>query len=496
MYSKSEIVRRWMLAGLLAVGAGAVLAFTVGWVASIAGELLSPREERRSVQFDEDGTPLISVSISGLPGGSFRTLDGHEVPGDQRVRLLTGAVLDRPRSTNPWWFEMDWNERILAFSDEARPPTYWYFVHDGRIDGSGCFELYDSATRGLIGYVGLRGFRSAPLPPEECIPVDGRKLQQGQVFGRRYYGNAREPQYGSSARSTWMLSGNRVLEIEFRERVVRHVMTFEDPQQRGALGVLGRPVKPNSPASKDEEGAYRPHVSFWAVRGTDQVTLVHWRTREQRIYRLPPEVRDRSFTFYEVREGEAILVSSSADQPGESHLRLTWLKPDGTVTKEQDVVLRYWSWREPQPVSWILAMAMPSPLAATIAVPGPVAEFFYRSGQEPSLATAYRRAVVDRWRPLALIGALGIAMAWLCVRRQRRYAQSGTIGWAILVFLGGLPGYLGYLWHRRWPVLAPCPHCSREAPRDREVCVHCAQPFPPPELNGTEVFGAEAAGGL
>jgi predicted amidophosphoribosyltransferase len=56
----------------------------------------------------------------------------------------------------------------------------------------------------------------------------------------------------------------------------------------------------------------------------------------------------------------------------------------------------------------------------------------------------------------------------------------------VLVF--GLPGYLGYRLHRRWPVRSPCPACGQNVPRDRDACAGCRAEFPPPAPKGIEVF--------
>jgi predicted amidophosphoribosyltransferase len=60
----------------------------------------------------------------------------------------------------------------------------------------------------------------------------------------------------------------------------------------------------------------------------------------------------------------------------------------------------------------------------------------------------------------------------------------------IFVLLGGIPALLGYLWHRRWPVLEPCPACGQVVPRDREQCARCGVEFPVPKRHGIEVFAA------
>jgi hypothetical protein len=72
--------------------------------------------------------------------------------------------------------------------------------------------------------------------------------------------------------------------------------------------------------------------------------------------------------------------------------------------------------------------------------------------------------------------------------RHRRYAHHGAIAWAIFVLITGVPGFIGYLLHRRWPVVVRCEHCGAQTPRDRDTCLNCGTAFPPPAPKGIEVF--------
>ena len=54
-----------------------------------------------------------------------------------------------------------------------------------------------------------------------------------------------------------------------------------------------------------------------------------------------------------------------------------------------------------------------------------------------------------------------LVFAWLCYRRQRQYGMPWTPAWVVFVFPFGLPGYIGYRTHRRWPTCLPCPSCGR-----------------------------------
>jgi hypothetical protein len=125
-------------------------------------------------------------------------------------------------------------------------------------------------------------------------------------------------------------------------------------------------------------------------------------------------------------------------------------------------------------------------LAFLATVPGPIQHL--DAGAEPGYARALARSWSVRWPSVLVVSLLSAGLAWYCRCRQKRYAQPWTGVWMALVFLGGLPGLVGYLFHRSWPPREPCPNCGHTVPRDREACSACGKEFPPPQRTGVEVF--------
>ena len=103
-------------------------------------------------------------------------------------------------------------------------------------------------------------------------------------------------------------------------------------------------------------------------------------------------------------------------------------------------------------------------------------------------ASAFAEIVGDFWLMYLLTGISGIVSVALCRRHAARMGNSPSISWMVFVFLFGIPGFLGYLWHRRWPIRLECPACGTDAPRDRENCARCGTLFPAPAPNGLEIF--------
>jgi hypothetical protein len=168
---------------------------------------------------------------------------------------------------------------------------------------------------------------------------------------------------------------------------------------------------------------------------------------------------------------------------------LVWLEPSGQIARRQTVrrKTRY----EPPSLTWVgwqMAIAAPLPIAnigyTTIAAPQGLLAEKSELTYPQALATVLR----STWLSVLTVLALGAISAVFAYRRQRRFGLSHGPAWAIFVFLFGLPGYLAYRFHRPWPVLEECPACHQPAPRDRQACLDCGAPFPPPPQKGIEVF--------
>ena len=110
-----------------------------------------------------DGTPLIeSVPADNLSQVTYRDLNGqvHEAPerDDQLPAVYLFGEHEGNRSSLSR--ELGWQQRIKVFLDEREPAAIWYFVHDGKPDGSGYFVGYERVSNRRIGYIGLSGFRT------------------------------------------------------------------------------------------------------------------------------------------------------------------------------------------------------------------------------------------------------------------------------------------------------------------------------------------------
>jgi len=204
------------------------------------------------------------------------------------------------------------------------------------------------------------------------------------------------------------------------------------------------------------------------------------------VYTLPEELRDKTITLYELDAGTALVTSSRRLPDKGQREELLWIDASGKVLRRAEVSFNEDKGSEERD-AWTAALIIPSliPLAL-IATSVPLGQ--ETSGLAPDYATALAHSLAVFWPALLTITLLSAVLAWYCFRRHRRYYQPYSGVWFAFILLTGLPGLVGYLFHRRWPVLEKCPACGHVVPRDRETCAKCGAAFPPPALKGSEVF--------
>jgi hypothetical protein len=319
-----------------------------------------------------------------------------------------------------------------------------------------------------------------------------------------YSDGPREPRYQRDdsplepirASMVYLVSQARVLEIDLQRRSVRPVIEAE-----GILSIhMIYRLYPTSPAEDPKVEITRR--AYLAVRFEDRAVVLDPHGSERRSYLLPEQVRTKRFYFYEKADGTAIVETIPrnrspidlywiGDSPGAIRSQRVHLKEEPRVVllEAQRVYLTGpRGVEDPRILSGLFSLVSPVPAVwATVAtVALPVAKL--GSGEAGSYPAALARSFAETWPGVLIALVVSAGAVWLCLRRQRRWAAPWTRTWSVFVFVFGIPGLLGYWFHRRWPVREPCPHCQKEAPRDREACFACGSEFPEPEPKGIEVF--------
>ncbi len=502
MFTRREILRPLGLAAFLAVGAGIVWAFALN-IAQRCFQAFAPGTQMSErLQVGSDGKVLISAYYyAPYRMDVYRTLDGEEFRLPLVYGFLMGAELPGPRSpyapTTPFAVAQ---RRMMACSDLRRPPTFWYFIHDGKPQGGGYFAGFHAESKRLVGYLGRAGFREEPPPDDERFPVDLRLVQNGAAFpGYEMWGReprdlyvSREDLEGPNAGKVMMLSDGRLLEIDLRAGAVRTLL--ESPGLM-AVNLVSRPKPPDAkPGAKPDAGQReppKPQPLPAAVRSPDRVLVRDEPAGKWLTYPIPAEIRDLYFTFH-ILPGDQVLFIATRQFPDKSpREEILWVDAAGKVTRREEVVLA--SRLAPLPPKrrmWMAALTAPAPIA--VAVQATVVEPL--GSVRDGFAAGYPSALADwfaiGWLPFAAVCALSGALAWLTWRRQRTDVLPWTPVWVTFVLVGGVPAFLGYFFHRRRAVREPCPACNRRVPRDRDACTHCGAAFPAPAPKGIEVFAA------
>lgn len=507
MSRRRLILRALCLALLLGLGIQIVYAVVVLWVCTVGDQLIPSRSVYESVRYLADGTPfIVTYDPTDYYSMSGRTLDGKPIDREDLDDLAYGLDLAGPR--RPRYVPSGWAGRIRSYHDGRDPAVYWYLVHTGERDGHAHFVGYDSKLKLLVGYIGAGGFTREKPPLEESFVVNGRRIASGADVASSsysYYG-ATEPYYNRQSlgrhepMQTWLvyvLSGNRVLEIDLHERSVRTAVEAE--------GIVSIGVSDRLFPMPEEEETMRPvrRTKYLAIRCRDRVQVVDPQGEDRRTYVLLEELRAKELTFVERSDGTAIYESRR--RPNRSPVDLHWVRDSEETVRSETVALEETpavvlldyanivlkgprGIEDPRIISGLFSLLSPVPSAwiAAGAVGVPVA--YVNSGEAPSYPSALARSLCDIWPGILISVVLSAGATWLCVKRQGQYAAPWTRTWAVFVFLLGIPGLLGYLFCRSWPVREECPACRETAPRDRESCSCCDADFPEPAPKGIEVL--------
>ena len=171
--------------------------------------------------------------------------------------------------------------------NEKEPKVNWFFVHDGKPQGAGYFVGYERESNRRVGYIGLSGFRSEPLPTEEWIPVRGELITDYS-----HWSSAPYPNYLSGAvwevriergdlppRLVYVPSGNHLRLVDLAARTVTTVFESSEP-----IESVGIPTLSSWTVGRRHEGA--------AHSGADKTSdpCIGSQTQGHQVFTIPTEV--------------------------------------------------------------------------------------------------------------------------------------------------------------------------------------------------------------
>lgn len=465
----------WPLALATIVGGGAL----VVWFAALmlAWSIYSAFDQReielsREVVVREDGEPLLRTY--GLNGYEYLTLEGKPAP-ESEFRVLFAAALP-PDSVRALTADFPASLSVLSQRFDDGDRIRWYLLYDSRKSGTGWLEGFDLTTRHRIGYIGRSGFRRDMPPAEDRF----RFNRSPQFFGRHAY------QYAPTIKTVegkervvpervlYFMADGGVVSVDLRTRAVRSILRSSDVESislfPGYASDIGGSVVSASPQSG-------PGL---AVRLRDRIVAVeNGQVRE--TIRLPEGLDGKWISLFRLGPSAAVLAVENTLRSDQ--VELIYVSASREVTRRQMVRVRppappesFWDRSEMGAVVPIPAVMLAGIMAA------PIIE-----SEKPPIERL-SKAIAEFWPALMVAVLASAAMAWYAWRRLNRFGMPYPRTWTVFVFLLGLPGLCGLLFHRRWPVREPCPSCGRLSPRDRDACFDCREPFPVPPPKGIEVF--------
>ncbi len=475
----SRNLRNLALALVLAVGAGIAWGIVTGFALEIVSQTLRRHSDYEAIEVLRDGTALVErvLTAYGAPV-RYRTLDGKAAAAPPEKNRASQIYLPGPRAAAVT-FGNEW--RIGHVGTDSGQSAFWFFVHDGQRHGHGYFVGYDPTTKLPVGYIGRGGSRLSPPPEAEQFPVqgDGTTGRPGAIFHGHTVQEAGAGVAGhAKAVRSWntlLLADDGLLGIDLRQQTA--CMLFKLPNTvSGAKQDVryydGRQIKPPRLLLRDPQRIYILGPTGQAIQS----------------FPIPDDLRRAGFSYYPLEDSRAVIVCHSAYTNEGWPIDLYWLDAQGQVTERRTVMIWPYSWFRRNIVPYFPAVTMPCPALYTagVCIIEPL------KWMEESETLGYRAALAEAWAEdwpqVLLICFVSAVLAVLVYRRHRRYGLEWPGVWTTLVFLFGVPFYLAYLAHHTWPVRLPCPACGEPAPRDRETCLACGEPFAPPAPKGIEVF--------
>jgi hypothetical protein len=492
---KSSFLRPLLWAATLAIGFGTVWTLAALWLFTAIDSARQGAEANTYEQLvvTSDGTPLIkSTRWYNMSLSTYRDLSGREHEAPDQSHVLPGVYMPgEPAKPGFFTDQPGWDHRLEYFVNEQEPTVHWFFVHDGKPEGGGYFVGYERKSNRRVGFIGLLGFRSHPVPIDEWIPVRSPLIMDYSQWSSALIsiqsGLARDP--GGLRPDRWDLpphlvhvpSGNRLRLVDLAMRTVNTV--FETPEPIEAVGI---------PAlSSNAQGRVLKEQPI-LVRSGQQIRTLSHNYQVTRVFNNPTEAdRQSQVTWYEIGNGEAI---AEFHRPGATRgafniapRTIYRIAGDGTILDQFEVILQTGSLGLTEQMGiFRLALAVPAP--AIVIVIEPI--FLMGVDEAQSYPGAVSAMLRSSWSSLLVVFALTLVLAVMAKRRSRAFGLSKReqFGWAAFVFLFGPPAYAGFLLYRRWPSRLPCPNCHARAPRDRVACTECGTRFPAPSLKGIEIF--------
>ncbi len=480
---------------VLAAGFGTIWGFGVGGVGSFVSSLFAEPQTYESIIVARDGSPLIQSRIGGnYYHQQIRTLDDTPVSPEKLDTMSVVSMNERYRAPGIVDWPITWQERIAGMSDSRNPPNSWVLIRDAESEGRAYITGHDALTNYSLGYIGREGSRETVPAAEEWFDLGNNRLDWntnvvtsgGSVdfgsLGLGYNYPAVDQQGWFQPWQVFLCDGNTVREINLRDRQIRLVQDFE--QLVGVAVAVLHVVIPGAPNDPEQSSRIEQRL---LVRCTDRLIVFNPFEVTQVDFKIPVGLENKPFSVHTIGPERLMLHIDRGYWEQGNVVELQTIKPNGEVERQDTVrLLNYVPSTSGEQALEVAAIA-PTLLPWVVGVIAVAPLIFIQNLQAETYQQALGKSL-EAWPGLLLVFVVSLILAALVFHWQKKYSRPHTGLWTTFVFLTTLPGFLGYWAMHRKPLLAACPSCGGEVPRNRDACAKCAEPFPEPKLLGSEIF--------
>lgn len=363
--------------------------------------------------------------------------------------------------------EMEPQLPVVIYAGQA----VWYFMRSKGRDAPGYFVGYELQSKQRIGYISQQGLSSELPQAEDCFSVfDSQTSREAELLTRVDYLGDGVPRA-------------QAIELFDAQPTFHPVMQLWSPDRRRVFQIdllrhqttVARDFGDDLPLSismlPQQDASHRPLPPKGIVSFADRLEITDATLAPTRTIPLPEEFQSQSFTLYDTTAGFVLQVydSRAATPAGVGTNTLVWLDDSGAVTRRESVVTENtvnqivsasWMYQLGDGLALIPALRLlemlkaPNELAATEHAADPsasaIASLTVKRYFE-LMARYFRNAwTLGSWWVLLTAGIAGLVAAVVCCRceRSRGASTAEQAGWALVGFLFGPAGCLGYVAQR------------------------------------------------
>lgn len=369
---------------------------------------------------------------------------------------------------------------LKSFLNHPNILEYWYLVQHRDPFPHGYFEGFDSQTGKSLGFIGKSGLIDHCPTPDESIPLMG--ILKGEVSPPRsagYYNTRSLPSIEyhpeswefqlTSQRRVWIATPGGIQVCDLTNRTVKSFTPVQD------LLFIDF-IKDNN------------KLRNWILLRTTNTIKILDENGTQTHLANHKFSQKTNINLFPLKSGELVIVQTNPSDHGTNTIETSiyWYNDSGNLVKKKNHSLNtiVFPPKVQREVSIISINNLTQIFVGFLGGPYPDNDTVQKDGAYlPGNIAPYV------WCNLGLTLTCLLLVIW----RQRQSGQRywTTLGWVAFTLVLGVAGYLGYLFHKRWPRLVACPCCFRKRPVDRIKCPACGAGFVKPQLTGNEIISPD-----